>query len=411
MSTLLSRAEELDADDPLAHTRKRFLLPDGVTYLDGNSLGPVPVGVPGAMDDAVRGQWGEGLVRSWPDWMRLPLELGDRIGRLLGAGAGNTVVGDSTSVQIFNALASAARLRPGRGVLLTDVDHFPTDQYLADSVGRLLGLAVRRVPAAEFSDHLRVSGGEVAVVACPAVDYRTGQLWDIAEVTAAAHRAGAVVVWDLCHAVGALPLELDAAGVDLAVGCTYKYLNGGPGSPAFIYVNPRHQDRLDQPLTGWLGHAEPFSTTGTYRPAPGVARAVIGTPPVLSTVALQAALDVYEDVSMDAVRTKSLSLTGFFMGCVDELLAEWGFAVVTPRRGARRGSQVALRHPDAYGLVQALLRRRVIGDMRPPDLLRFGFNALYLTHREVYAAVRELHAAVAAGEQHDPGLARRSPFG
>jgi kynureninase len=234
---------------------------------------------------------------------------------------------------------------------------------------------------------------------------------DIPSVTAAAHGAGAVGVWDVCHAVGAVPLDLDRGEVDLAVGCTYKYLNGGPGSPAFVYVNPRHHELLDQPLTGWLGHAEPFSTNGVYQPAPGVGRAVIGTPPILSAVALDAALDAYDGVGIADVRAKSRSLTSYFIQCVDELLTDFGFSVVTPRQASRRGSQVSLRHPDADTLVRALIQRGVIGDMRSPDILRFGFNALYLSHREVRTAVEELRAVVVAGEQHDPRFVRTSAFG
>lgn len=410
LTALAARAAELDAADPLAHVRERFLLPEGVVYLDGNSLGALPAAVPPALQDAVERQWGIDLIRSWNDngWWQAPQRTGDAIGRLIGAAPGQTVVGDSTSVQLFNALTAAARLRPGRPLLLTDPDHFPTDQYIADSVGRMLGLEVRRVPVRELTAALAADGERVAVVAYGPVDYRTGELHDMAGLTAAAHRAGALALWDLCHAAGALPVRLDAIRADLAVGCGYKFLSGGPGAPAFLYLAHRHQQDFDQPLTGWNGHAEPFAMEGAYRPAPDVARARIGTPPMLSLLALEAALTAFDGVEMEQVRAKNLSLTGFFLECADRLLAGLGFETATPREAERRGSQVSLRHPEAYPLVQALIARGVIGDMRAPDILRFGVNALYVSHAEVLAAVRQLREAVESGEYRDQRFARRA---
>lgn len=396
---LNQRAAELDAADPIAHVRDRFLLPKGVVYLDGNSLGALPAAVPAAVEDAVHRQWGTDLIRSWNGngWWEAPVRTGDAIGRLIGAAPGQVVAGDSTSVQLFNSLLAAARLRPGRRLLLTDPDHFPTDQYIADSVGRLLGLDVRRVPAREAPSVLAAEGEQVAVAAYAPVDYRTGELHDMAALTTAAHAAGALAHWDLCHAAGALPIQLDAIRADFAVGCGYKYLSGGPGAPAFAYVAHRHQRDFDHPVTGWHGHAEPFAMSGTYTPAPDITRARIGTPPLLSLIALEAALTAYDGVDMASVRTKSLSLTGFFQECADVLLDGLGFTPATPREPERRGSQVALRHPEAYPLVAALTARGVIGDMRAPDLLRFGFNALYLTHADVLHAVRELRDIVTTG--------------
>ncbi|MFJ6215860.1 kynureninase [Streptomyces sp. NPDC092296] len=409
-TALAARAAALDAADPLAAVRGRFLLPEGVVYLDGNSLGALPAAVPPALQDAVARQWGTDLIRSWNDngWWQAPQRVGDAVGRLVGAAAGQTVVGESTSVQLFNALTAAARLRPGRPLLLTDPDHFPTDQYIADSVGRLLGLEVRRVPARELAAALAADGDRVAVAAYAPVDYRTGELYDMAELTAAAHRAGALILWDLCHAAGALPVRLDGIGADLAVGCGYKYLSGGPGAPAFLYLAHRHQDSFDQPLTGWNGHAEPFAMEGRYRPAPEVSRARIGTPPMLSLLALEAALTAFDGVEMAQVRAKNTSLTGFFLDCADLLLDGLGFSAATPRAADRRGSQVSLRHPEAYPLVQALAARGVIGDMRAPDLLRFGVNALYVSHADVLAAVGELAAVAAAGEHRAERFRRRA---
>jgi kynureninase len=391
---LSSRAAALDAANPLRHCRERFLLPEGTTYLDGNSLGALPAAVPAAVQDAVTRQWGRGLIGSWfaedTAWWGLPERLGDRVGRLLGAGEGQTVVGDSTSVQIFNTLTAAARLRPDRELLLTDAGHFPTDAYLADSVGEMLGLEVRRVAPVDLRDALERDGARTAVVAFPAVDFATGERWDVPALTKAAHDAGALVVWDLCHAAGALELELDAWNVDFAIGCTYKYLSGGPGAPAFVYAARRHHAAMRQPLTGWTGHADPFAMRGTYEGAEGIGRARIGTPTMLSMLALEAAIGAFDGVDMGELRAQSLSLTGFFIECCDELSAGLGVEIVTPRAPERRGSQVTLRHPDAATLVPAAAERGVVGDKREPDLLRYGFNALYNTHADALRAAQTL---------------------
>ncbi|SCE22911.1 kynureninase [Streptomyces sp. OspMP-M43] len=409
LTDLTHRAATLDDADPLAAVRDRFLLPDGIVYLDGNSLGALPAAVPAAVEDAVHRQWGTDLIRSWNanGWWEAPVRTGDAIGRLVGAAPGQVVAGDSTSVQIFNTLLAAVRLRPGRRLLLTDPDHFPTDQYIADSVGRLLGLDVRRVPARDAAAVLAAEAGNVAVAAYAPVDYRTGELYDMAALTAAAHAAGALMHWDLCHAAGALPVGLDTVEADFAVGCGYKYLSGGPGAPAFAYVARRHQEGFDHPLTGWHGHAEPFAMAGTYTPAPDITRARIGTPALLSLIALEAALTAFDGVEMTAVRTKNLSLTEFFRESADLLLDGLGFTPATPREPERRGSQAALRHPEAYPLVAALTARGVIGDMRAPDLLRFGFNALYVTHADVLRAVVALRDIVTSGAHLLPEFQQR----
>lgn len=398
-----------DAADALAALREFFRLPAGTVYLDGNSLGALAAHIPERLSQVLTREWGDALIGAWTehDWWSAPLRVGDRVGRLLGASPGQVTVGESTSVQLFNALAGAARLRPGRDVTVTDAGHFPTDRYLTDSVARLLGMRVIAVPAAEVATAVARWSGQVAVVALPAVDYRTGELWDVAGVTAAAHAAGAVTVWDLCHAAGAVPLALDDDEVDLAVGCTYKYLGGGPGSPAFVYVARRHQDGYDPPLTGWHGHAAPFAMEPEFRPADGISRTRIGTPHVLSLLALDSALDVFDKADLAAVRAKSLALGDFFLDCVGDLVSEGVFEVVTPREHRRRGSQVALRHPAAYEMITALLERHVIGDMRPPDLLRFGFNALYVSFRDVHRAADELRDIVRSGCYRDERFAVR----
>ncbi|MFF1404538.1 kynureninase [Streptomyces sp. NPDC058294] len=395
-TALDEQAVRLDADDVLAPLRERFLLPDGVVYLDGNSLGPLPAAVPQALTDVVSRQWGTDLIRSWNSngWWEAPLRVGDAVGRLLGAAPGQTVAGDSTSVQSFTALSAAAALRPDRTLLVTDPGHFPTDRYLAQAVADRQGLEVRHVPPAGLASFLAAEGDRVAVISYSPVDFRTGELYDMRSLTEAAHRVGALVLWDLCHAAGAMPLHLDALGVDFAVGCGYKFLNGGPGAPAYLYVARRHHEALDTPLPGWNGHADPFGLNRHYTPAPGIARARIGTPPILSLLALEAALTVFDDVDLARVRAKSLSLTAFFLRCTAELLDPLGFEPVTPSDPARRGSHVALRHPHAHALTRVLADRGVIIDMRAPDLLRFGVNALYTTHQHLLTAATHLSGIV-----------------
>ena len=370
--------------------RDRFVLPrapDGTdaVYLAGNSLGAQPRAVRAALASVLDEQWGAVGVAGWEEcgWWAAPARLGDRIGALVGAAPGQVVVGDSTSVQLFGALIAAVRLRPGRGVLLSDAGHFPTDRYLASSVARLTGLELRTAAP----DAMAPDTG-TAVVAVPAVDFRTGERWDLTTIIGRAHEAGAVVVLDLSHGVGVLPVALDGLGVDLAVGCTYKYLNGGPGAPAFAYVAAHHQDALDPPLTGWTGHAEPFAMTEAWTPAPGVGRLRVGTPPMLSMLALEAALTVFDGVSLHDVRAASLALGDAFLDALDEHAP--GAEVVTPRAHERRGGHVAVRVTDAEHRCAALAARGVVVDARPPDLLRFGFAAPYVTLDDARAAAREL---------------------
>jgi kynureninase len=398
-----SRAEAaaLDAADPLAPCRDRFELPDGLVYLDGNSLGPLPRGVRERLARVVDHEWGHDLIQSWntAGWYEMPRRLGDRIGRLVGAGPGTVVAGDSTSVQLFKVLVAGARLRPDRRVLLTEPGNFPTDSYVAASVARLMGLDLRW---AEPEDLLDALDEDVALVAVSHVDYRTGRMHDGAAVTAAVNDAGAVMSWDLAHSAGAVPVALDDWEADLAVGCGYKYLNGGPGAPAFTYVNERWQHLVDQPLAGWWGHADPFALERDFRPAPGIARMQVGTPPVLAMSALDAALDAYDGVDMVDLRVKSLALTDLFVELTESRLRPYGVEVEVPREHALRGSQVCLRHPQAYGLVQALIARGVVGDYREPDLGRFGFTPLYLRYVDVWDAVDRATAVLDAGEHLSP---------
>ncbi|WP_033322152.1 kynureninase [Streptomyces yerevanensis] len=402
MSELSVKAAELDAADELAKLRSQFVL-DTVSdhaadaagvYLDGNSLGALPAAVPGRVEDVVRRQWGELRIRSWDEsgWWTAPERIGDRIAPLVGAAAGQIVVGDSTSVNVFKAVVGAVRLSgEGRDEIVVDATTFPTDGYIAQSAARMTGCTVRAVAPGDVPSAL---GPRTAAVLLNHVDYRTGRLHDLPSLTAAVHEAGAVAVWDLCHSAGALPVGLDEHGVDLAVGCTYKYLNGGPGSPAFLYVRRDLQDRFDSPLPGWNSHVDPFGMRSEYEPAGGAPRGRVGTPDILSMLALEAALEVWEGVPIETVRTKSLALTDFFLECVSVYVPEGRVESVTPSAHADRGSQVALRCDGAREVMRRLIARGVVGDFREPDILRFGFTPLYVGFGDVERAARVLAGVV-----------------
>ncbi|MFB8125064.1 kynureninase [Streptomyces bacillaris] len=389
---LRARALKLDAADPLADRRKLFALDDGV-YLDGNSLGALPVHVPARVQDVLTRQWGELRIRSWGEsgWWTAPERIGDRIAPLVGAAAGQIVVGDSTSVNVFKAVVAATRLAAlaggGRDEILVDATTFPTDGYIAASAARLTGHRIVPVDPADVPGAL---GDRTAAVLLNQVDFRTGRLHDLPGLTAAVHAAGAIAVWDLCHSAGALPVGLDEHGVDLAVGCTYKYLNGGPGSPAYLYVAERHQAVFDSPLPGWNSHADPFGMTPDYTPADGSVRGRVGTPDIVSMLTLEAALDVWDGVSVDAVRAKSLALTDFFLECVEAYVPAGRVTSVTPVAHAERGSQVALRCDEAEPVMSRLIERGVVGDLRRPDVLRFGFTPLYVGFADAERAARVL---------------------
>ncbi|CAL9516724.1 Kynureninase [Streptomyces sp. enrichment culture] len=394
MSEPAERAQKLDAVDELAGKRTEFVL-DDVVYLDGNSLGALPAVVPGRVEDVVRRQWGELRIRSWEEsgWWTAPERIGDRIAPLVGAAPGQIVVGDSTSVNVLKALVGAVRMAgEGRDELLVDATTFPTDGYIAESAARMTGCTLRPVAPADVPGAL---GDRTAAVLLNHVDYRTGRLHDLPGLTAAVRAAGAVAVWDLCHSAGALPVGLDEHGVDLAVGCTYKYLNGGPGSPAYLYVRREVQDRFDSPLPGWNSHAEPFGMRSDFEAAPGALRGRVGTPDILSMLALEAALEVWDGVAVEAVRAKSLALTDFFLECVAAYVPEGRVACVTPLPHAERGSQIALRCDDAGDVMKRLIERGVVGDFRAPDVLRFGFTPLYVGFADVERAARVLAQTLA----------------
>ncbi|NUK27668.1 kynureninase [Streptomyces lunaelactis] len=390
------KAAALDAADELAGLRKLFALGEGV-YLDGNSLGALPAHVPERVADVVTRQWGELRIRSWDEsgWWTAPERIGDRIAPLVGAGPGQGVVGDSTSVNVFKAVVGAVRLcsDPTRTDIVVDATTFPTDGYIAESAARMTGK--RLVPVAP-SDLRAALGPNTAVALVNHVDYRTGRLHDLPSLTSAIHEAGALAVWDLCHSAGALPVGLDAHEVDLAVGCTYKYLNGGPGSPAYLYVAERHQAAFDSPLPGWNSHTDPFAMTPSFEAAPGATRGRVGTPDILSMLALEAALEVWDGVSIDAVRAKSLALTDFFLECVAAYVPPGRVTSLTPSDHASRGSQVALRCEEAPAVMEKLIARGVVGDLRRPDVLRFGFTPLYVGFGDAERAASALAEVLGA---------------
>ena len=385
-----------DASDELAGLRQQFRLPQDVTYLDGNSLGVLPQAAEERSLQVLRAEWGEGLIRSWntAGWFDLPRRLGNKLGQLLGAAENEVVVTDTTSLNIFKALAAALRIQqsaaPQRKVIVSERDNFPTDLYMIQGMMDLLqqGYAMRLIddslPLEQALDE------DVAVLLLSHVNYRTGAMHDMAAVTAQAHRHGALTIWDLAHAAGAVPVDLNASEADFAVGCTYKYLNGGPGAPAFIWVAARHQDCFWQPLSGWWGHSRPFDMAVDYQPAQGIRRFLCGTQPILSMALVECGLDATLQTSMAALREKSLALTDLFIQLVEQRCGHHPLTLITPRAHASRGSHVSYRHPQGYAVMQALIARGVIGDYREPEVLRFGITPLYLRHADVWDAVETL---------------------
>ncbi len=416
--TTLQDCRALDAQDPLAPLRQHFTLPDGVIYLDGNSLGVAPQAAAARVADVVQREWTQGLVRSWNDagWVDLPQRLGNQLAPLIGAGTDEVVCTDSTSINLYKVLSAALHIAradtPARTKVLSERSNFPTDLYIAEGLCRERGLELVLLEPEDIGAALQ---DDVAVLMLTHVNYRTGAMHDMAAVTAAAHAAGVLAVWDLAHSAGAVPVDLHGAEADFAVGCGYKYLNGGPGAPAFVWVHPRHSERFWQPLSGWFGHAAPFAFTPGYQPAPGIRRYLCGTQPILSLSALQCGLDVFDAAQplggMAALRAKSLALTDLFIALVEERCAGHGLGLATPRAHAARGSQVCLTKDEgAYAIVQALIARGVIGDFRKgdggsgphKDILRFGFTPLYLGFEEVWHAVEQLRQVLDSGEWQRP---------
>jgi kynureninase len=391
----------LDAADPLAHFRERFALPAGTIYLDGNSLGARPNAAAHRIAEVVEEEWGEGLIGSWnaADWVGAPRRIGDKIARLIGADAGEVIACDSTSINVFKALCAALSLNPGRKVILSERGNFPTDLYMMQGLAGLTGVEARTVEPDEVEAALDT---QVAVLLLTQVHYKTGAMRDMAAVTRRAHEAGALAIWDLSHSAGAVPVDLNAANADFAIGCGYKFLNGGPGAPAYIFVAARHQATAQPALSGWFGHAAPFAFSDDYRPAPGIERFLCGTPPVLGLAGLECGVDLMLESDMEAVRAKSLSLARLFAERMAPVCAEHGFELAGPSAAEARGSQISYRHPEGYPIIQALKARGVIGDFRDPDVLRFGLTPLYLSHAEVARAVEIIGEVMASGAWDRP---------
>jgi kynureninase len=384
-------------------------MPPGIVYLDGNSLGPLPKAAAARVAHVVLHEWGEGLIRSWnaAGWIEAPGKVGDKIARLIGAGSGEVIVCDSTSINLFKVLASALDLAEGRRVIVSESENFPTDLYMMEGLVALLGgrHVLRVVPAEDIGAAV---DADTAVLALTHVNYRSGAMHDLAALTRLAHERGALAVWDLSHSAGAMPLDVTAAGVDFAVGCGYKYLNGGPGAPAFVYVAERHHGTFRQPLSGWLGHAEPFAFEGAYRPAAGIGRCLVGTPPILSLAALEVGVDLLRECDLAAVRQKSVRLTDVFIRLVEERCRAHALVLLSPRSPAARGSQVSFRHPQGYPVMQALIARGVIGDFRAPDILRFGLAPLYVRFVDLWDAVTALVEVLDTRAWDDPRFHCRS---
>lgn len=397
-----------DCADPLRGIRDRFVLPEGLIYLDGNSLGPMPRAAAGILNRTIEQEWGQDLIRSWNSagWFDMPVRLGDRVGALLGAAPGQTVVCDTTSINLYKAIHAAIGLRPDRNVVIAETESFPTDLYIIEGAMKSAGRPMqRRLIGADGAPVEALLDRNVAVAVLSHVNYRTGELLDMAAITRQIHDTGALVVWDLCHSIGVAEIAFDRDAVDFAVGCTYKYLNGGPGSPAFISVAKSHQATAQHPLSGWWGHAAPFAFDRDFRPDAGIKRFLCGTQPILSLRGVDVALDAMEGVEIAALRQKSLALTELFMSRVSAHLP--GLDIVTPRQPSLRGSQVGISFDRGYAVIQAMIDRGVIGDFRAPDLMRFGFAPLYVRFVDVWDAAETLADCINAKVWRDPRFSRQ----
>jgi kynureninase len=398
----LDQARALDAADPLRTMRERFVLPEGVIYLDGNSLGALPRATAAALGDAVERQWGERLIRHWNEgWIEAPQRIGAKIAPLIGARADEVIVADSTSTNLFKLIVAALRRDPSRNVVVSELGNFPTDLHIAEgAVGCVPGASLRAVPRDALEAAL---GDDVALLLLTHVHYKTAERFDMAAWTRRAHDAGALILWDLSHSAGAVAVDLNGCDADLAVGCGYKFLNGGPGAPAFLHVHPRWQDTLANPLSGWMGHAAPFAFEDRYTPAAGMTRWLTGTPPILGLAGLEAAIDLWAGIDLAQVTAKSVAL----FDQLHTIGAGLGLECVSPTEPARRGSHISFRHSQAYALCQALIARGVIGDFRAPDILRFGLTPLYLGHEDIAHAGDILAEILASGTYLDPSFSKR----
>jgi kynureninase len=400
--------ERMDRDDPLAGFRDEFVLPADMIYFAGNSLGPPPRAAHDRALEVLDREWGEGLVSSWnaAGWFDLPVNLGNRIAPLVGAAAGEVVVTDSTGIDLYKVVHAALAMRPDRRVIVMEGSNFPTDNYMIQGLIAALGRG-HTIRFLEYPDLDRALDGSVAAVCVNHVHYRTGRIHDMAAVTRRAHEAGALAVWDLCHSAGVLPVDLEAALADFAVGCTYKYLNGGPGSPAFLFVARRHHGEARQPLTGWWGHARPFAFDRDYRPAAGIRQMLSGTQPILSLAVAAVGIEMVARAGVDRIRSKSVQLTTLFSELVSIRCGGYGLRVISPADAAQRGSQIAIEHANGYEIIQALASRGVVGDFRSPECMRFGLSPLFLRHVDVWDAVDRLLEVLSTDAWRDPRYAVR----
>lgn len=405
----LDSVREMDHKDTLARFRERFDIPDGVIYLDGNSLGCLPKATPSRIETVVREEWGRDLIRSWntADWINAPRRVGAKIARLIGAQADEVVAADSTSINVFKALSACLQLNPQRKILLSERGNFPTDVYMMQGLSVLSGGRIE-TRLVDGEDVLGALDETIAALLLTHVHYKTGRMRDMKAVTAAAHEKGVPVIWDLSHSAGAVPVDLKGANADFAVGCGYKYLNGGPGAPAFIFAAKQHQEAVFPALSGWLGHAAPFEFDDTYRPAPGIDRFQCGTPGILGMAALESGLDVMLEADMTDLRTKSSALGDLFIALMNQRCGEFGFTLACPKDADERGSQVSLHHREGYAIMQAVIARGVIGDFRAPDILRFGFAPLYNSHEDVWHAVEAIRTVMESGEWQNDKYAQRT---
>ena len=392
-----------DTEDPLRDFRREFVLPPDVVYLDGNSLGALPVATAARMTEVLSNEWGTGLIRSWTssDWINAPQRIGGKIARLIGAQAHEVIVADSTSANLFKLIVAALQARPGRHVVLSEPGNFPTDLYMIESALRTLN-AGHRLQLVARDQLEQAIDRDTALVLLTHVHYKTAELHDMPALTACAHASGAMILWDLSHSVGALPVDLSGANADLAVGCGYKFLNGGPGAAAFLFVADRHQAELESPLAGWMGHARPFDFVDHYEPAPGIARFLCGTPSILSLSALEVGVDLHLRADLHVIAQKSKALAELMMDLVSDRCGRFGIELVGPPKGAPRGSHVAFRHEQAYAIVRALIARKVIGDFRAPDIMRFGLTPLYLRYEDIERAVSTLEDVLITEAWRDP---------
>ena len=400
---------DADATDPLVNFRALFHIPEGLIYLDGNSLGMMPRSAPAHAEDVIRRQWGDDLIQSWnkAGWFDYPTRLGDKLAPLIGAAPGEVVVCDSTSINLYKVLSTAVALRPDRDILILEGSNFPTDNYIAQGIAAATGGRVK-VQLCEKDEIAQAIDERTIAIAITQVHYKTGHIHDISKLTALAQENGALAIWDLCHSAGAMPVDLNGCGADFAVGCTYKYLNGGPGSPAFLFAAKRHLGKSIQPMTGWWGHAAPFAFEPDYRPQGDIRQFLVGTQPIVSMAILESGLDIHLSADIGAIREKSQCLTELFIRLVEGRCSPHGFQLESPRAAAARGSQVAFAHEQGYPIMRALIEAGVVGDFRAPDTVRFGFTPLYVSYLDVWEAVDRLANIMDTAAWDKPEFRERS---